>query len=214
MSKSNKRGNKIVFLGRDSVGKTSIFNRFSIDKFSSGSESTIGAAYKHQTMKNTDNGKEIPVDLWDTAGQERFLSLGPMYYRGADIILLVFDLTDFETLERLTYYMNKFMTEKSGVDLEDVVCIVVGTKKDLISDIQLEKKERVIKDRFEKYNLRLGTKIEYEFVSSKTKENINNLINKIVDLSGEYDEKDFINENITLADNSYIGYLNGSGCSC
>src|SRR5665647_2881870 len=100
------RGNKIVLLGESSVGKSAIAIRIARNSYAVNYESTIGAAYHN--VKIDDN---VKLDIWDTAGQERYMALAPMYYRNARIILLVFDLTDFDTMDRLITYLDKFMEE-------------------------------------------------------------------------------------------------------
>ena len=82
---------KIIFLGDQGVGKSSILNRFSQDKFEQNYQATIGLDFhsKNVTIENTN----IRLLLYDTAGQEKFKSLIPMYIRDANIIIIVYDIT-------------------------------------------------------------------------------------------------------------------------
>ena len=82
---------KVVLLGESAVGKTSLATRFVNNQFSEFEESTIGAAFLSKAL--TINNKTIKFEIWDTAGQERYQSLAPMYYRGAKVGIIVFDLT-------------------------------------------------------------------------------------------------------------------------
>lgn len=82
---------KLVFLGDQAVGKTSILNRFMYDNFDARLDPTVGMDF---VMKNIYRGdKVIKIMLWDTAGQEKFKSLIPSYLVDAAIALVVYDIT-------------------------------------------------------------------------------------------------------------------------
>ncbi len=201
-----RRGKKVVLLGEASVGKTSIAKRFVQNDFKEHYESTIGAAYSRITYNN------VQLDIWDTAGQERFLSLAPIYYRGANIIMLVFDLNNLDTLGRLDYYLEKIKTEVK----DDYHCIIVGTKKDLIhNNVRLNKIKKVVMDRFEKYKSSIKNELIFKFVSSKTNENIDDLKDTISNFFIGYSpslSSDESNEIVQL-DGSYLnGWI--PGCNC
>ena len=82
---------KIIFLGDQGVGKSSILNRFAQDKFEQNYQATIGLDFhsKNVTIDNVN----VRLLLYDTAGQEKFKSLIPMYIRDANIIIVVYDIT-------------------------------------------------------------------------------------------------------------------------
>jgi Ras-related protein Rab-5C len=83
---------KTVLLGDSGVGKTSIAVRLARDEFNDRAQPTVGAAF---FTFNVEREKEtIQFEMWDTAGQERYRSLAPMYYRGAEVVVLVFALND------------------------------------------------------------------------------------------------------------------------
>ena len=82
---------KIIFLGDQGVGKSSILNRFAQDKFESNYQATIGLDF-HSKNVLIDN-VNVRLLLYDTAGQEKFKSLIPMYIRDANIIIVVYDIT-------------------------------------------------------------------------------------------------------------------------
>lgn len=85
---------KIIFLGNQSVGKSSIINRYTHNNFDEAYQATIGLDF--QSKNNIINGTNIRLLLYDTAGQEKFKSLIPMYIRDADIIIIVYDITGIE----------------------------------------------------------------------------------------------------------------------
>ncbi len=82
---------KIIFLGDQGVGKSSILNRFAQDKFEQNYQATIGLDF-HSKNVSIDN-INVRLLLYDTAGQEKFKSLIPMYIRDANIIVVVYDIT-------------------------------------------------------------------------------------------------------------------------
>lgn len=94
---------KVVLLGDQSVGKTSVINRFIFDNFTGNEQvllfiiqPTVGVDFVSKTI-NVDN-KTLRMQLWDTAGQERFHSLIPSYIKDCSAAIIVFDLTSNSTL--------------------------------------------------------------------------------------------------------------------
>ena len=82
---------KAVFVGDVNVGKTSITQRIAQNGFSERYVPTLGADLLSATQECA--GREVRVDLWDTAGQEKFRALGNLYYKNADLVVLVYDRT-------------------------------------------------------------------------------------------------------------------------
>lgn len=82
---------KIIFLGDQGVGKSSIMNRFINDKFENLYQATVGLDFNSKNV--IIERQEVRLYLYDTAGQEKFRSLIPMYIRDADVIILVYDIT-------------------------------------------------------------------------------------------------------------------------
>ncbi|CCD23531.1 Rab family GTPase YPT52 NDAI_0B04980 [Naumovozyma dairenensis CBS 421] len=128
---------KLVLLGDSSVGKSSIVHRFVKDSFDELRESTIGAAFLAQTIKikdtETQEDIDIKFEIWDTAGQERYKSLAPMYYRNANAALVVYDLTQKNSLSKAMSWVDEL---KSKVGDEDLVIYLVGNKLDLCDNVE------------------------------------------------------------------------------
>jgi len=83
---------KLLLLGDSGVGKTSLMTRFSEDKFSSTMLSTAGVDYKiaYQDIE----GKRVKCQIWDTAGQSKFHVITHSYYKNAQGIILVYDVSE------------------------------------------------------------------------------------------------------------------------
>ena len=88
---SSMRKFKLVFLGEQSVGKTSLITRFMYDTFDVNYQATIGIDFLSKTMYLDD--RTVRLQLWDTAGQERFRSLIPSYIRDSSVAIIVYDVT-------------------------------------------------------------------------------------------------------------------------
>ena len=86
---------KVILAGPAGTGKSSLLLRFVDDCFSEAYISTIGVDFKIKALNV--NGGNIKLQLWDTAGQERFKTITSSYYRGAQAIILVFDLSTHES---------------------------------------------------------------------------------------------------------------------
>ena len=122
---------KLVMLGDTSVGKSSIIKKFAYNSFYEFEEPTIGAAFICKDIE-VDNEK-IRLEIWDTAGQERYKSLTPMYFRYANIAIIVFDLTNKDSFEGVKYWMQTL--EEKGEP--DIFKVLVGNKKDIRNKIQV-----------------------------------------------------------------------------
>ena len=126
---------KLIFLGDQSVGKSSILNRFYQDKFDPDYQATIGLDFH---SKNTEiNGTTVRLLLYDTAGQEKFKSLIPMYIRDANIILVVYDITIKDSFIHTEHWVN----ETKDLKRDDAIFVLVGNKIDLEDQRAITTKE-------------------------------------------------------------------------
>lgn len=116
---------KLVLLGESCVGKSSLVGRFARNEFHEFQESTIGAAFVTGTVAVPEG--QVRFEIWDTAGQERYHSLTPMYYRGAQAALVVFDVTRTESYERALGWVGELREQAFG----GVVVALVANKVDL-----------------------------------------------------------------------------------
>jgi len=117
---------KLLLIGNSSVGKSSLMLRFSDEQWLPEDEAnaTIGVDFRVHKMEA--KGKKVKLSIWDTAGQERFRTITSSYYRGAQGIILVYDVANRETFDALPKWYSELETYVS----DSVVKIVVGNKLD------------------------------------------------------------------------------------
>lgn len=154
---------KLVLLGESGTGKSTLAQRLYRNRFNERIDQTIGASFFLLEI----NG--IKYELWDTAGQERYRSLISTYYRGADVILLVYDMDDLQTLEKLNYFYGRIEDEATI----DHKIIVIGNKCDLLSFQETSAVARQVKKMFP------HKEIETIFTSAKSGYNCGELQNLI-----------------------------------
>eukprot|EP00494_Astrolonche_serrata_P026522 UN26784 len=123
---------KLVFLGDESVGKTSVITRFMYDHFDHTHQPTIGIDFLSKTMYLED--RVVRLQLWDTAGQERFRSLIPSYIRDSSVAIIVYDTTNKDSFNNTSKWIEEVRQERG----EDVVIMLVGNKTDLESSRQVQ----------------------------------------------------------------------------
>uniref|UniRef100_A0A2K5L3E5 RAB5A, member RAS oncogene family n=1 Tax=Cercocebus atys TaxID=9531 RepID=A0A2K5L3E5_CERAT len=111
---------KLVLLGESAVGKSSLVLRFVKGQFHEFQESTIGAAFLTQTVCLDDT--TVKFEIRDTAGQERYHSLAPMYYRGAQAVIVVYDITNEEAQSFADDNSLLFMetSAKTSMDVNEI----------------------------------------------------------------------------------------------
>ncbi|THX05785.1 ras-domain-containing protein [Aureobasidium pullulans] len=116
---------KLVFLGEQSVGKTSLITRFMYDSFDNTYQATIGIDFLSKTMYLED--RTVRLQLWDTAGQERFRSLIPSYIRDSSVAVVVYDITSAKSFQQTRKWVDDVRGERGS----DVIIVLVGNKTDL-----------------------------------------------------------------------------------
>ena len=125
----------MVFLGEQSVGKTSLLSRFMDDEFDTQYKATIGIDFMSKTMYLPD--RTIRLQLWDTAGQERFRTLVPAYIRESNVAVVVYDITDRKTFDDASKWIDEVQAERQG----QALIVLVGNKCDLSSARQVTAQE-------------------------------------------------------------------------
>jgi len=157
---------KLVLLGDAGVGKTALAVQFVKGQFNEFTESTIGASFMNQTVSLPDDTL-VKFQIWDTAGQERFHSLAPMYYRGAQAAIVVFDITNRNSFEKAKDWVKELQQQGDP----NVVVAFVGNKIDMenLRKVNTEESQRYAND----------NGLFYMETSAKTANNVSELFMKI-----------------------------------
>lgn len=152
---------KLVLLGDAAVGKSSLVLRFVKGQFLEFQESTIGAAFLTQTVSLNDT--TVKFEIWDTAGQERYRSLAPMYYRGAQAAIVVYDLTSYDSFEKAKLWIKELQRQGNP----NILIALAANKLDLQANRKVSQKEG------QDYAEENG--VIFMEVSAKTATNVNEL---------------------------------------
>ena len=123
---------KVITVGDTSVGKSSLYNVYlyqMMDNYHS------CCCVTFPTKKITMDNKEITLQLWSTSGQERYTRLPPIYYRRSNGVLLVYDITNRQSFDRLRDVWYKDVCQHSENETQ---CILIGNKCDMECDRAVE----------------------------------------------------------------------------
>ena len=126
---------KLIVVGNQGTGKSCILNRFVNETFEENYQATIGLDFQSKNI--TIHDQDVRLIIYDTAGQEKFRSLIPMYIREAQIILLVYDISDKDSFDA----MPNWIQEVKEVLNKEVVFALIGNKMDLESQRKVSYEE-------------------------------------------------------------------------
>ena len=118
---------QLLIIGDSTVGKTSILSRFANGTFNSNYLATVGL--DNFTKDEIIDNKTIRIKMWDTAGQERYKSLTKSFFRNAQGVMVVYDVTNSETYDNLKFWMQSIKNNMSP-DMGEIPIIIVGNKID------------------------------------------------------------------------------------
>jgi Ras-related protein Rab-1A len=149
---------KLVLIGDSGVGKSCLLLRFADDAFTESYISTIGVDFRFRTVKI--GNKTVKLQIWDTAGQERFRTITSAYYRGADGIIMVYDVTSQDSFE----HVNDWLKEVNRYASEGTSKLLIGNKCDRVAD------KVVTADSAKEFAEELG--IEFLETSAKSAKNV------------------------------------------
>jgi len=139
-----KQNFKIVLLGEGCVGKTSLVMQYCNSTFNEKHDATLQASFL--TKRINIHGERVELSIWDTAGQERFHALGPIYYRDADGALLVYDITDEDSFQKV----RNWVKELRKIVGSEIPIVIAGNKCDM------EKNRHVKEDEADSYAQTVG----------------------------------------------------------
>ena len=162
---------KFLVLGEQRIGKTSIIERYVNRCFKGNYIATIGMDIRMKRLEI--NNTEVNISITDTAGEERFRSITKMFYKGADGILVGFDLTEPNTLEQVNFWIEEIEKNKSRE--YPISLVLFGNKCDDKENIKV-KEENInkIKNKFNlecfKTSAKDGTNVQtiFEYLTKLT----------------------------------------------
>ena len=156
---------KLLIIGESGVGKTCLLLRYTDDSFTTNHLTTIGVDLKIK-MINLEN-KIIKLQLWDTGGQERFRTISKTYYKGAQGIILTYDITDQNSFKNVRNWYNQIKANAPT----NVYKVLVGNKCD--------KPDRVVT---EEEGIMLANELGMRFfeTSAKTNQNVNEVFQFLI----------------------------------
>lgn len=170
---------KTILLGEASVGKSSIIMRFIKKEFNPYLPNTIGTAFMTEMFENKND--TLKMNIWDTCGQERFMAIASIYYKDANVIFLVVDCSNEDSLEQAEDYYEKIMNET-----KDPKVYLLINKIDLLPDFDAdaENMEELFQTcefyddiiSFQKKN-----KLDIYWISAKNGYNVKEIFNNIAD---------------------------------
>jgi len=160
---------KLLLIGNSSVGKSSLLLRFSDEQWLPEDESSATIGVDFRVHKMDIKGKKVKLSIWDTAGQERFRTITSSYYRGAQGIILVYDVANRESFEALPRWYSELETYVSS----SVVKILVGNKVDK------EFSRQVPSDEAEKFAARMNSL--FIETSAKTSVGVKDVFQEVVE---------------------------------
>ncbi|XP_067642783.1 ras-related protein Rab-34 isoform X2 [Eurosta solidaginis] len=177
------RPRKVILIGDVAVGKTTMVNRFCFDKFAEKYKATVGVDFEIENFNIL--GQNFTLEMWDTAGQERFKCIAQAYYRNANVIIVVFDMSKPKTLISATKWLKSALTVNT---IQMPLTFLVGTKSDLLSKEEFVRVERLAAEVAE------GIKAEYWSISARTGYKVIDFFQRVAALSFETACKDVIIE--------------------
>ena len=160
---------KVLLIGDSTVGKTCFLLRYCDKTFQDAHLSTIGLDYRLKSM-TLKNKKNIKLQIWDTAGQDRFRAITKNYYKGANGIILIYDVTNLQTFENVKNWITQIREEAN----KNVVIFLAGNKADLPEESRAVQKEDGQK-MAEEYN------IPFQETSAKEGINVNETFQELVE---------------------------------
>lgn len=157
---------KVIVIGDSGVGKSALTVRLAEDVFYKDFSSTIAIDFRMHHMNY--QGKNVRLQIWDTAGQERFQSVATAFYRGANGVMLCFDLTHRPSFAHLDQWMERVQLQA----LPNIPCLLIGCKCD-----EARSDRQVMREEAEQWAT--AHNMAYVETSAKEKENVQQAFEQI-----------------------------------
>ena len=155
---------KIIIIGDPNVGKSNILIRYTKNEFQTDENPTIGADFFSKNLEI--EGVPCKLQIWDTAGQEHFRSIVKSYYKGISGAMIVYDISNKNTFDRLPIWLQEI---ENNCRAEDVPIVIAGNKKDL------EEERQVVREQAETFCKERGL----YFLETSAKDNSDEMIQRI-----------------------------------
>ena len=163
---SGTRVFKVLMLGAQEVGKTSLLNKAVTNTFDTAYRETLGADLMLKDAA-TDDREKVTMHIWSCGGHERFLPLVQQQYPGTNGVLLMYDVTNPESLKQCMFWHNEVLRA-----LPEVVVYLVGTKCDLVDDIRIPEEDGQAQS--------VAWDVPHRRVSAKTGESVEELFEALL----------------------------------
>ena len=170
---------QVLLLGQAGVGKTNIISQFINGQFNENACPTVGTDYSKKFYHTQDS--KIMVKCWDTAGMERFAMLSSTIIKNADCFVLVYDITDRSSFDKITTYLS-FL---KGNNKKNISLTLMGNKNDLESSRRVSKEEAIA----------FADENDMLFFETSAKTNENNCIDKAMNDLLDRQAKFMLSEN-------------------
>ena len=217
---------KVIFIGDENTGKTSIINRIIDNPFNDTYEVSIGIDFMSKNIRF--RGQNIKIQIWDSAGQEKYKGLIPSYVRNSSIVFIVYDIssrTSFENVQNWISFVK---------NIEKTTMILCGNKTDLNREVETKEGEEVAERegiKFFECSAKTNENIKYMFYASIAglptfgiidESEKENLVKELLEENGGEENQEGGNENLVkqpAAQLNGIGeVISGSGrrrkCGC
>ena len=198
---------QLLIMGDSSVGKTSILNRYTTGTFKEEYLSTVGLDYF--SKQEIINNKTIQIKIWDTASQERYKALTPSYFKNAEGVLVVYDITNTDSFDNVKYWISSIKYNMESKNIK-IPIILLGNK------IDMDESREITKEVAEKYAAENNYK--YFETSAKTGVGIDKAIRELVDqvinqTNNIDDQKEFRKDSVQIKE-EIIETINSTKKGC
>ncbi|XP_064645774.1 ras-related protein Rab-13-like [Lineus longissimus] len=162
---------KVLLIGESKVGKTSLIRCLMGDNFNSSLMSTYGIDFVKKIFEI--DGARVMLEIWDTAGQERFRTITKFHFRGTRGLLIVYDITQKSSFDKLTYWMQSIDKE---IDADEPPPkLIIGNKSDLeeMRQVPYVSGEQIARENFER---------GFEETSAKENKNVHQVFERLAEI--------------------------------
>jgi small GTP-binding protein len=167
-SKKPEMAIKLLLLGDQAVGKSSLILRYADNEFNLNIMGTAGVDLKRKNVMI--NQENVKVNIYDTAGHERFKQISKSQFKGSDGIIIIYDVTDKKSFDNVSIWMNHIKeNSESGVEI-----MLVGNKIDRTSERQVQS------DDGQALSQKYG--VNFMETSAKTGDNVESTFMKLIQI--------------------------------